>query len=374
MGAGEQGGPGATRRLAAIGFGQGQAVPGVLGEGWCGAEPDATWTGAAQCTLRLALPADAGACVLRLRAAPFLAEGVAVQRLGVLGQGMLLGRFAFAGGLQLVEVPVPAALTEGAAALELVLLLPDAARPSEHSASGDDRLLALHVHDLELLGVEVAEGASAAWVAPAPAPGAALLLGFDALGSDAEFGLVQRRFGAEPYGLFRWAETDARGLAAALESGLDGVGDAQALTLVPEGAAEGGSWVAVHRRWGFRRHAGPALAGTDPEALREVEARRQAVGRERLLTALRLGGRVLVYKERNPAEAALLPALGAALQQLGANWLLWVGLGEPGRVERRGERLLHGTLDRFAPPGNLAACSAEAWLGLVEAAREAVGG
>jgi len=49
-----------------------------------------------------------------------------------------------------------------------------------------------------------------------------LMYRFESLGDNCEFGLVQRRCGAEPLGLFRFASIGTEQVARALEAGLEG--------------------------------------------------------------------------------------------------------------------------------------------------------
>ena len=51
-----------------------------------------------------------------------------------------------------------------------------------------------------------------------------LLMRFESLGQNCEFGLVQRRYKAEPLGLFRWASTASAALTAILEADMQGIG------------------------------------------------------------------------------------------------------------------------------------------------------
>jgi len=52
-----------------------------------------------------------------------------------------------------------------------------------------------------------------------------LFMKFESLGITCEFGMVQRRFGAEPLNLLRWTTAEPHELTAAIENALDGVGD-----------------------------------------------------------------------------------------------------------------------------------------------------
>jgi len=58
-----------------------------------------------------------------------------------------------------------------------------------------------------------------------------LLLGFESLGENCEFGLVQRRFDAEPLGLLRWTYTGPDMLAQLLEFKFENLGNTEDLVL-----------------------------------------------------------------------------------------------------------------------------------------------
>ena len=52
-----------------------------------------------------------------------------------------------------------------------------------------------------------------------------LTMRFESLGSNCEFGLVQRNFGAEPLSLLRWSNLTPTSLCAMLETRFDDVGN-----------------------------------------------------------------------------------------------------------------------------------------------------
>src|SRR5260370_7223758 len=60
-----------------------------------------------------------------------------------------------------------------------------------------------------------------------------LMYRFASLGDNCEFGLVQRRCGAEPLGLFRFATIDVKDLARALEARLPAIPDPHCIQITP---------------------------------------------------------------------------------------------------------------------------------------------
>ncbi len=342
----------------------------ILGEGWCEAERDGTWTGDSEARLHLPLPPDAGACVLRFHAAPFrVAHKLGVQRVLVLADGRLLGRLRLDAPGE-ASLAIPAEAARGRRVLTLTLLLPDARRPFELGDSDDRRLLALFVSRVALLPPVHDAGPPPGDAGALPAD-RALLEGFESLGWNEEFGFVQRRVLAEPAGLLRWSSwpLGAAVLAEALDAALFGVGDPDQV----EVAAEVDSWVATDRRWGLRTDTQVPVHAVAADALRTREAAAREMLRARLLSTLREGRRVLVHLERDPAERGAADALAAAAAAWGGCPLLWVSQGPETAVRRRGG-LLEATLPRLAPPGNLARVAEEDWLAVCREAWRLAGG
>jgi hypothetical protein len=79
-----------------------------------------------------------------------------------------------------------------------------------------------------------------------------LLLRYESVGHDCELGMVQKRYGAEPLGLFRWNSTRFDGLLAALDACLAGIGDPEFTDLwFSDGGEE--TYV-IDKRWGLHMH------------------------------------------------------------------------------------------------------------------------
>lgn len=168
-----------------------------------------------------------------------------------------------------------------------------------------------------------------------------LLLGFESLGQDCEFGLVQRRYGAEPLGLFRWNANDAGMLLKASDMTFEGMGD-PANTLM-------GLWAdyeyhLTDRRWGFAFHTWISRHEAERDALFAKMCRRIAFLRSKLLDDLASGDKIFVHKTHE-TEVELVRALLASLRQHGPVRLLWVrSLAALPNADQRG-----GTVDEIEP-------------------------
>ncbi len=219
------------------------------------------------------------------------------------------------------------------------------------------------------------EGGAAA-APPSPSEGAAtraLLSGFESLGEDCEFGLLQRRFGAEPLGLFRFADVPLPVLVAALERDLVGIDDPGLLELGFDEMQR--TSMVRHRALGFgyilfdRVDPDPAAQA----ALRLREARRLGFLRRKFLEDVARAGKVWVLKGGQVRDAAQVARLLRWLRARGPAVLLCVDLAdaahEPGTVAAGAEPgLLRAWIDRYAPPEAMQD-SSPLWLDLCQQAR-----
>jgi hypothetical protein len=93
-----------------------------------------------------------------------------------------------------------------------------------------------------------------------PNPLAKLLMGFESLGDNCEFGLVQRIGGVEPLGLLRFAgihlpvEVRLQRLIDGLIKGFEGVGSADSISVSLEGAPGRREYIVSESRYKLRYH------------------------------------------------------------------------------------------------------------------------
>jgi hypothetical protein len=120
----------------------GNLAPENYGSGWS-VEDTFAWTVGTSSELTLPLPGDDLTYVMHCDIRPALfGDAVPRQRLTVCAGETVLGGFELA-ARGTIAVELPQALTSGARSLRLTLLHPDAARPSDHAAVNDSRVLAL---------------------------------------------------------------------------------------------------------------------------------------------------------------------------------------------------------------------------------------
>jgi hypothetical protein len=180
----------------------------------------------------------------------------------------------------------------------------------------------------------------------------ALMLRFESLGLDCEFGLVQRHYGAEPLGLFRWNGIMPEPLCDALEHDFVGIGDPATTTLSYSDALQ--EYLLHEPRYGMGMHSfirtrDPAV----PDARLHAQlCRRAAFLRDKLLSDLAGAEKLLLYQFPSRLNPDLRARLVAALRRHNqANRLLLVHEAaadeRPGTVSMASDGVLEGAIDHL---------------------------
>jgi len=195
-----------------------------------------------------------------------------------------------------------------------------------------------------------------------------LMLEFESLGDNTEFGLVQRLFGADPMSLLRWSRADSlETLLGALDARFDGLGAPGNVEL--KLFSRWPNYVLIDKRFGFQFHTDNAPEpgrdiNDDPKRLEWVSRPLRELT-DRLLGRLAAAEKVFVYRRKQPPDAAEIARLFAALRRYAAdNALLWVTEGPQenwGKVKLATPGLALAYIDRLAddePPR----VSTELWL------------
>ena len=193
-----------------------------------------------------------------------------------------------------------------------------------------------------------------------PGPGAAadtspadLLMRFESLGENCEFGFVQRHVGAEPLGLLRWASTPTQHLLTLLRTRFEGVGQPEFTQLYTE--VNGEFWV-MDPRYDLRTHTFVFEQGFSDEQktrFQQQMAARFRFLRKKLLEDLEDGTKIFVLRSQDALPHETIEAVYAAVAAYGPNWLLHVRLADPlhaaGTLERLHDRLMVGYIATALP-------------------------
>jgi hypothetical protein len=359
-----------------IAFGRDADRTATQGAGWAPPLAAKCWTDGTQSELCLR-HGGAADLVLEIDAAPFLgASALASQRLIVHVNGWPAGELLCRDGRRRA-LHLNGAAIAGQSMLRLSFSMPDACSPAALGLSDNDRL-----HGFCFSRLRVFEAAPAAVTRHAGTGGVkpeevqalcgltpdALALRFESLGDSCELGLVQRRLGAEPLGLFRFASMDLPPLLRGLAADFAGLDDPQRLDVILREVGRR-EYVIRHRDYGLTFHTWQNFGEVDPQSLPAQQAKRLRFLWRKLQDDMALGEKIFVVR-RNPArdplpEAEVLPLL-MALNQHGPCTLLWISLADAenpcGTVRRTAPGLLRGYIDRLAPNDNTHHFSFEPWV------------
>jgi hypothetical protein len=251
--------------VLAIDFGAAGNAAEYRRTGWADPEPNHTWTLGPESRLQLPVPPLPGPYRIVIELGPFVSPpALSAQRLTILINGCAAGDF-FIREVGTIECRIPWQAIESGAPLAVTFRHPNAARPREICGAPDDRPIALA---FERLALYPAPDDRAVAV---PIPLDRLMLRFESLGENCEFGLAQRRCGADPLGLLRFASAPLPTLLAALRTRFEGIGDWDQIEVrVSENGRE---YLVFDRRYGFLYHPWVLVGEGSAEAIRRREAR-----------------------------------------------------------------------------------------------------
>jgi hypothetical protein len=335
----------------------------VTGPGWSMPEANFTWTEASDAIIDLPVPRIPGHYVLHIRCSPFLVEDIVLsQRVTILVNGRELRSLRLQ-DITVLDFDLPWLALADCDTLKIAFELPDAVRPCDVASGTDGRLLGIALQTLTLFRLTDTPANGEGRTPPELSD---LALAFESLGENCEFGLVQRRFGAEPLGLLRFSSAPLPKLLAALEARFEGLGNPKNIEVqVSEGGTE---YMVLDTRFGFLYHAWVAVGEQTPEAIAVRESRRLPLLVRKLTEDLTIGEKIFVFHGMEPLALEEAQRLSAVLREYGPSTLLWVELADeehaPGTVERIQPGLLKGYMDRFAPGENAHDLSLDCWITL----------
>ncbi len=350
-----------------------------MAQGWSTPEEHETWTVGPRASLILPAPECPAAHVLRLELRPNVLPGrLASQRLRVLVNGQSVAQFSIS-KRTVRACCIPWSALAGRPRTELAFELPDAARPADLGGSDDTRELGVAVARLQLYAdpyapAEISEQPRAvdfgAIMQADRMPLDRLMVQFESLGQNCEFGLVQRRCGAEPLGLLRFSSTPLPKLLAALDARFEGMGAPGSVSV--ELSSNGREYMISDRRFGFLYHAFVDAGAMSPEALHRREVKRVPFLAQKLLSDLESAGKIFIFKGMGAMEEEEVYPLALALRRYGPNTLLFVNLAEGqhrgGSAEARAPGFYVGYLDRFAPGDEARDFDVAQWVHMCRAA------
>ena len=364
------------RTTRAINFGTGGNCGVCVAGGWSDPEPGFRWMIGDESELRLDHAFVAGDYILEFQLAPFVRPpSLTAQRFKIIVNGVLLGEWTVASAARL-GFRLPAAALSGRESTRIVVVHPDAARPCDFDASDDTRSLSLSVermlvsrvrHGETGLQLEGTGGIALQQLEPIVGlPADRFMLNFESLGDNCEFGLVQRRCGAEPVSLLRFSATEIPTLLRGLDAAFEDFGASENVEIRLEGVDGRLEYVVHERRYGVVYHTFRYQGEVDEKKLVSGEPARLAFRVRKFIEDLHEGRKIFVVKRNEPLREDEILPLYAALSSYGRIVLLWMVLAAPahrsGCVEVILPGLYKGYINRFAPHENAHDLSFEDWL------------
>jgi hypothetical protein len=202
-----------------------------------------------------------------------------------------------------------------------------------------------------------------------------MIVHFESLGDNCEFGLVQRRLNAEPLGLLRFSFIELPLLLRGLRQGFEGLGDQATTEVIVVGHDR--EFVVKESVYGMTYHTFQYENQISLETVREQQAARLNFLRRKLMEDVASGEKVFVIKRFPPLRPEEILPIYSVLNEAGRNWLLWMVPADPahkaGTVQMLLPGLLRGYIDRFAPSENAHELSIDSWTSVCKAALRATG-
>jgi hypothetical protein len=196
-----------------------------------------------------------------------------------------------------------------------------------------------------------------------------LMMKFESLGDNCEFGLIQRAGGADPIGLLRFAglhiplEHRLGKLVAALHEGFKGLGAAGTVKL--HTAGDNREFIITETAYQLSYHTDLHEGQIDADTLLRQEYKRLPFLARKLLDDLESADKIWVWRSHVTNEQEQVAPLLECLGRYGPNTLLWIVESDPahppGTVECLDERLMRGYVEKFAPMENATDIRPRSW-------------
>jgi tetratricopeptide (TPR) repeat protein len=177
-----------------------------------------------------------------------------------------------------------------------------------------------------------------------------LMLNFESIGGNCEFGLVQRHFGAEPISLLRWTEVPATALTRMLHTRFEALGDADQSEIL---LVQWKEYFIIDKKFGLSFHTWVNEHEAHPDEIFKRQAKRIRRLRDALIELLKETGKIFVYKPTKYISIELIYEIFKEFRGCGPNTLLLVQQSDQfnpaGTVREEADGLLLGYVSRLSP-------------------------
>ena len=253
--------------------------------GWSTPEPAETWTLGGESRLALPAPRHRATYAMVFKLRPLVGGEIVAQRLRVVVNNVQVAEFTI-DRRSIRTCLIPWAAIQLNPEVRVAFFTPDSARPADLGQGKDTRKLGVAFSSILFYPDRYEHGQYDAFLSQdeevpvdialvmqaEKLPLHDLMLQFESLGQNCEFGLVQRQCQAEPLGLLRFSSTPLPQLLDALEARFDGMGGAG--TIHVDLSPNGREYMVRDSRFGFLYHAWVSAGETPPEDIARRELRR----------------------------------------------------------------------------------------------------
>jgi hypothetical protein len=358
-----------VKALKKLLFGAGGNATEFMGKGWSVPERGFTWAIGKKSEMRVPIPSTDARLLLTMNVVPLTHKGVhPTQRLRISVNGHEIVNESLERSRVLAEI-LPKSAVSRQDSLRITLDHPDAVRVRDVLPYDDDRKLSVAVSLLRLDEVAPAseKGLDAAARDIELPTNQILVSAFESLGDNCEFGLVQRRLGADPLGLLRFSAVSLETLFQLLHNEFRDLANLDCLEVECQPLESGDSEYLIYNSlYNLRYHTFSLASQHSLEQVTRRELGRLKLASRALLERLRDGSRILVFKHSPDLSEGELLALWLAIQEFGPTTLLSVAVATgdnvAGSVKVVRENLLRGFVSGYAPYDNAGAGDDASWL------------
>ncbi len=196
-----------------------------------------------------------------------------------------------------------------------------------------------------------------------------LMMKFESLGDNCEFGLVQRHFGAEPLGLFRFAGLRPETQVDLIQEKFERLGD-PAHSFVKETPDD---YVIEDDRGLYEMHTFLRRNDIEPDKLRVQQIKRIDFLKRKIIEDLEAGEKIFVCKDSKfPITDELLSKISNAMAAYGPGLLLGIRVADAqnprGSLVRLADRIVIGHIGVMWGNNDGAESDFESWQSILEAA------
>jgi hypothetical protein len=196
----------------------------------------------------------------------------------------------------------------------------------------------------------------------------ALTRGFESLGDNCEFGVIQRKLGLDVVNLFRFGKNNLVDLVRALTDDLRAVADPEAITVELNDAGRP-EYVASIPAYNLHWHTSSHEHEAGQPAVWRDHAASLGYLRRKFFEGLRAGRKIYVVKQQPPVPVDHALALLLELTRHGRATVLCVEPApsgrRPGEVEMVLPGLMRGYVERFAPDEDVGSADTTDWLRVI---------